>query len=305
MKKNGNITNECLLNSFISLLNYVRIKSEERFGGCAMKVKNLLLSSLFLLAGCSILEQEPIQEEQEVIEDNEKELESEITEESTSEEVLEEPTQEELMIEKLPESASTEDWNLILVGPFDALPEGYNPELVEVFNQERVDVRVEDAWNNWYQAGLDAGHRLFFASGYRSIDLQRNNFNREIQMNMDTGMSEEEAITKAKEFLTEPGHSEHHTGLALDIVDEEWIFSGNDLEPEYETQASQHWLASTMDDYGFILRYPEGKEEITGILYEPWHFRYVGVENAKFIVEHELALEEYLELLALREEQAE
>lgn len=271
-----------------------------------MKVKSLLFMSFFLLAGCSILEQESIQEEQEVIEENEiEELEPETTEDPEIEEVVEEPTQEELMIEQLPESASTEDWNLILVGPYDALPEGFDPELVQVFNDESVDVRIENAWNEWYQAGLDAGHRLFFASGYRSVELQRNNFNGEIQTNINAGMSEEEVIEKAKEYLTEPGHSEHHTGLALDIVDEEWIFSGNDLEPEYESQPSQHWLVSTMANFGFILRYPEGKEEITGILYEPWHFRYVGVENAKYIVEHELALEEYLELLTLREEQAE
>lgn len=271
-----------------------------------MKVKSLLISSLFLLAGCSILEQESIQEEQEVIEEKEvEELEPEVTEEPEIEEVVEEPTQEELMIEQLPESASTEDWNLILVGPYDALPEGFDPELVQVFNHESVDVQVEEAWNNWYKAGLDAGHRLFLASGYRSVELQKNNFNGEVQTNINAGMSEDEAIEKAKEYLTEPRHSEHHTGLALDIVDEEWIFSGNGLDTEYETQTSQHWLVSTMANFGFILRYPEGKEEITGILYEPWHFRYVGVENAKYIVEYELALEEYLELLTLREEQAE
>src|SRR5699024_1120015 len=125
------------------------------------------------------------------------------------------------------------------------------------------------------------------------------------QLNIDSGMSEEEANKKAKEYLTEPGHSEHHTGLALDIVDEAWIVAGNDLEPEYAEEPSQHWLEETMTNNGFILRYPEGKEEVTGILYEPWHFRYVGVENAKFIVENKLALEEFVELLSLREAHAE
>ena len=114
--------------------------------------------------------------------------------------------------------------------------------------------------------------------------------------------SEEEALDRTKDYLTEPGHSEHHTGLALDIVDEEWIVAGNGLIPEYDTQASQQWMMETMTDYGFILRYPAKKEEITDIQYESWHFRYVGEENAHYIVEHDLVLEEYIERLEMREE---
>lgn len=271
-----------------------------------MKAKSLLFSSIFLLASCSIIDNESGQLEEEITQEEEQEIEQDTTkEEPEEEEIKEELTEEEKMIQKLPESASTEDWNLILVNPWEALPEDFNPELVEVHNQERIDSRIEKSWNDWFEAGADAGHQLFFASGYRSIELQENNFNREVQLNIDLGMSEEEANKKAKEYLTEPGHSEHHTGLALDIVDEAWIVAGNDLEPEYAEEPSQHWLEETMTDYGFILRYPEGKEEVTGILYEPWHFRYVGVENAKFIVENNLALEEFVELLSLREAQAE
>ena len=88
----------------------------------------------------------------------------------------------------------------------------------------------------------------------------------------------------------------------MDIVDEEWIVAGNGLMPEYDTQESQQWMVDTMADFGFILRYPESKEDVTGIQYESWHFRYVGEENAQFIIEHDLVLEEYIELLQLREE---
>lgn len=260
-----------------------------------MKFKSLLLSSILLLSACSVIDNQSSEQEPENIDEQ---VETEPEEEEQSEEL----SFEEKMLEELPETASLDDWNLILVGPWNELPEEFNPELVEVDNQQRIDARIEEAWNNWYQAALEAGHRLFFASGYRSIELQETNFNQTVQENLNAGMSEEEAIESAKEYLTEPGYSEHHTGLALDIVDEEWIVAGKGLIPEYETQASQQWLVDTMTDYGFILRYPEGKEEITGILYEPWHFRYVGLENAQFMVEHELVLEEYLDLLALRDE---
>lgn len=260
-----------------------------------MKFKSLLLSSVLLLSACSVINNQSSEQEPENIDEQ---VETEPEEEEQSEEL----SFEEKMVEELPETASLDDWNLILVGPWNELPEEFNPELIEVDNQQRIDARIEEAWNNWYQAALEAGHRLFFASGYRSIELQETNFNQTVQENLNAGMSEEEAIESAKEYLTEPGYSEHHTGLALDIVDEEWIVAGKGLIPEYEIQSSQQWLVDTMADYGFILRYPEGKEEITGILYEPWHFRYVGIENAQFIVEHELALEEYLDLLALRDE---
>ena len=260
-----------------------------------MKFKSLLLSSILLLSACSVIDNQSSEQEPENIDEQ---VETEPEEEEQSEEL----SFEEKMLEELPETASLDDWNLILVGPWNELPEEFNPELIEVDNQQRIDARIEEAWNNWYQAALEAGHRLFFASGYRSIELQEINFNQTVQENLNAGMSEEEAIESAKEYLTEPGYSEHHTGLALDIVDEEWIVAGKGLIPEYETQASQQWLVDTMTDYGFILRYPEGKEEITGILYEPWHFRYVGLENAQFMVEHELVLEEYLDLLALRDE---
>lgn len=226
------------------------------------------------------------------------------TEEIEVNEIVEEnlPIEKELskedqLISELPESVSHEDWNLILVNPFQALPDNFEIDLVEVDNEQRIDGRIVEAWTSWKDAALAEGHRLFFASGHRDINRQAMNFNRTVQEHMDEGLTEEEAVEKAKEYLTEPGYSEHHTGLALDIVDEEWIVSGQGLEPEYDGEASQEWLVSSMADYGFILRYPEGKEEITGINYEPWHFRYVGIENAKFIEENDLTLEEYTELL--------
>lgn len=204
---------------------------------------------------------------------------------------------EEELLPNLPDNVSHEDWNLLLVNPDQALPADFDVELSDVDNEQQIDWRIVDAWENWRAAALEEGHRLFLASAFRSVERQADNYQQTLQEYIEAGLSEIEAVEKTKEYLTEPGHSEHHTGLALDIVDEEWIVAGHGLEPEYAEEKSQKWLISTMSDYGFILRYPEGKERMTGIQYEPWHFRYVGVENAKYIEEHNLTLEEYIILL--------
>lgn len=247
-----------------------------------MKKIILLFLTLPLLWACSMGE-EPAEEAKEPDQ-----------EESTEEVEL---TEEEKLIENLPAASSLEDWNLVLVNPDQGLADNFEVNLEEVDNEQRIDERIVKAWTNWKEAASEAGHSLFLASAYRDVERQRNNFNRKVNLYLDEGLSEEEAKEKAKEYLTEPGHSEHHTGLALDIVDEEWIVAGNGLDTEYENEASQKWLVDTMADYGFILRYPRGKEAITKIEYEPWHFRYVGEENARFILENDLALEEYIDIM--------
>lgn len=264
-----------------------------------MRLVKVFVLSLFLLAGCSQLEPLldrvdfpfPTDEMDDVSGDPGQET-------NTPDDEI---SAEQKLIQALPEDANIDDWNLILVNPWKALPEDYDVQLVTVDNEQQMDARIVDILNQWKQDASDAGHQLFLASGYRTVDRQRTNFNRRVDEYLAEGYSEEEAIAKTKEYLTEPGHSEHHTGLVLDIVDEPWINAGRRLEPEYDTQASQQWLVETMDDYGFILRYAKGKEEITGIQYEPWHFRYVGVENARFMKEHELVLEEFIELLEKRD----
>lgn len=213
-----------------------------------------------------------------------------------------EETPEEIKIDKqllqdLPASAKLDAWNLILVNPTEALDSNFAVDLIEVDNEQRLDWRIVDAWNSWKEAAAEAGHELFLASAYRDIARQELNFNKKVKEYVNEGLSEAEAREKAKEYLTEPGHSEHHTGLALDIVDEEWIVAGRRLETDYEQEASQKWLLETMTDYGFILRYPKAKEAITMIEYEPWHFRYVGNEHARFMAEHDLVLEEYIALI--------
>jgi D-alanyl-D-alanine carboxypeptidase len=98
-------------------------------------------------------------------------------------------------------------------------------------------------------------------------------------------------------YLTKPGLSEHHTGLALDVLDTEWYNQGNMLDEAFgETEAGK-WLAENVCHYGFVIRYEKGKEKITGINYEPWHIRYVGKENAEYMYQNKLVLEEYIDQL--------
>ena len=94
-----------------------------------------------------------------------------------------------------------------------------------------------------------------------------------------------------------PGHSEHECGLSLDIIDADSAGWADPLIDEQEDMPAQKWLMEHCQDYGFILRYPKDKEDITEIIYEPWHYRYVGVEHAKAIMSDRLCLEEYIEQL--------
>lgn len=264
----------------------------------------LLLSSL-ILTGCSAIDNEKRINEQVSETTATDQEDSESTNSNQSKEETDSVTEEEknhlALIESLPENVSTEDWNLILVNNWNPLPDDFEPDLVEVEPDKQIDRRIVNAYENWTAAAESAGHNLYLASGYRSVERQQNNYDRSINQYVQEGYTKEEAVEKTEEYIAIPKRSEHHTGLAIDIVDQEWIAEGNGLTPDYDTQESQKWLINTMGDYGFILRYPEDKKEVTDINYESWHFRYVGEENARFIIDHNLALEEYIELLTERE----
>lgn len=219
---------------------------------------------------------------------------SQESEESTA--LTPEEEKEQEMIAALPD-VSTADWNLVLVNNWHPIDETVEIPLETVADQKEVDARIVEPYTNWMEAAKKAGHTIFLASSYRSIERQQANYDASIQGYINEGYSKEEAIEKTEDYIAVPGGSEHHTGLALDMVDNEWLSTGKGLVPEYDTQESQQWLVSTAADYGFILRFPKNKETETGIQYESWHFRYVGVENAQFIQQYGLSLEEYIELL--------
>ncbi len=158
---------------------------------------------------------------------------------------------------------------------------------------EVSDAVVNDL-TQFLEACNNAGHEYDIISAYRSREDQDNALTQQIQEYIDyDGMSEEEARTKALQTIQQPGHSEHETGLALDMCGYGYETSDDFDDTEETTQ----WMIQNCTNFGFILRYPKGKEGITGINYEPWHFRYVGREAAAFMKENDLTLEEFYTLI--------
>lgn len=156
---------------------------------------------------------------------------------------------------------------------------------------KELQTEAADAFITMKDAAAAEGVDLMLCSGYRSVDYQTNLFNQEKQKWLAKGYSDEEAYNEAKTVVAVPGYSEHNLGLAADIVTPKH----QTLDSAFGKTDAGKWLAEHAPEYGFILRYPENKQAITGIIYEPWHFRYVGVENAKAITATGLCLEEYLD----------
>ena len=176
-------------------------------------------------------------------------------------------------------SAENEDWRLILVNADNPIPDGFQPNLVTLDNGERVDERILQPLNEMMAAARSQGIVLQVNSGYRSFAEQQILFDNTLSYWLATGLSYEQALFETSRYLATPGTSEHHLGLAVDISE----------------VSSWAWLHENSADFGFILRYPMGSEEITGFAYEPWHFRYVGVENAREIRSRGITLEEFLQ----------
>lgn len=181
---------------------------------------------------------------------------------------------------------SESNWQLTLVNSGYRIPDSYSPDLVYVCGSgERLDRKIASHYEEMYRAAAADGVTLTPCSGYRSYETQERNYNRKIEFFEGQGYSREEAKVKAATIIMPPGSSEHNLGYAMDIVCvEEW----------FEDTAEFRWLQENAADYGFILRYPKDKQDITKVIYEPWHWRYVGVENAKAIKASGLVLEEFL-----------
>ena len=188
---------------------------------------------------------------------------------------------------------------ILLVNPWNPVPEGYEPDLVEL----SLDVSVEGSKvdRSCYDALMDMINdcnrtvpRVCVVSSYRTQEYQTNSYNRKVQSYLDKGMSQEQAEKEAATIIAKPGTSEHQLGLAVDIIDTRlWA-----LEEQQESLPAQQWLMEHAWEYGFVLRYPKGKIDVTGIIYEPWHYRYVGKEVAKELHDSGLTLEEYLQGLS-------
>lgn len=178
----------------------------------------------------------------------------------------------------------------VLVNFEHPIPEHYNVELKKLDNGQSVAAECYDALTEMLAACETAGYRPVVCSGYRSIVYQSQLFENKISRLMQAGYSREIAEPLAATEVAHPGTSEHHTGLAVDIVDA----SNYNLDETQENTPAQQWLLQNCWDYGFILRYPKNKSDITGIIYEPWHYRYVGREISQAMRDSGLCLEEYL-----------
>ena len=199
-------------------------------------------------------------------------------------------------------AAQTEaDWRLLLVNPWNKLPEDDEVELATLSNGLKVDKRIYEDLEAMLSACREAGLRPIVCSAYRTQATQERLYNNKIARLRAAGWTGDALLTEAARWVAPPGTSEHQTGLALDIVAASYQL----LDDAQADTAEQQWLMEHCWEYGFILRYPADKTEITGIGYEPWHYRYVGRETAAAIHESGLCLEEYLRALPAPVEAAE
>lgn len=177
----------------------------------------------------------------------------------------------------------------ILVNGKYCLPEDYKPQLTEAVpgSGQYLDHRVAPYYYQMYKAAKADGITLTPISGYRSYQRQKNNFENRIASNMSAGYDRVEATKIAATVIMIPGASEHNAGLAMDICS---------LSNSFEHTKEFEWLDKHAAEYGFILRYPKDARSraITGVVYEPWHYRYVGVEAAKEIKARGITFEEYV-----------
>ena len=196
---------------------------------------------------------------------------------------------------KLDEALSTEvqelPWYLALVNKDHPLEEDCDLELTELEEGYSVDSRIADAAKEMLADAKAAGMKIVICSAYRSVTRQEQIFNDSVKDRLNQGMNYWDAFEDTRLSVAEPGTSEHAMGLALDLVSNQYT----ELDERQETTKEAQWLTANCHKYGFILRYPPSKTDITGIIYEPWHYRYVGVEDATKIMELGITLEEYLE----------
>lgn len=181
-------------------------------------------------------------------------------------------------------SSALQEHDLVLVNPDNPMPSWYAPHLTKAFGVQ-MDSSVEEPYVQMRTEASSDGVSLWISSAYRSRDLQSELFEREVETYAKTSPTYSEAVSAAEKSVARPDCSEHATGLALDL---------NGVEDNFDQSAAFHWLDRHAQNYGFILRYPKDKQSITKIKYEPWHYRYVGVENAKAMKKSGQCLEEYL-----------
>ena len=181
-------------------------------------------------------------------------------------------------------------WYLTLVNADNPVDDDYQITLTRLRNKQSIVSRCYPELQAMMDDCRAAGLSPIICSSYRTYEKQQELFEQQVQEFINQGYGKLDAQKKASGAVARPGTSEHELGLAVDIVDE----SNQRLNQYQENTAVQRWLMQNSWRYGFILRYPSDKTDITGIQYEPWHYRFVGKEAAKEIYENNWTLEEYL-----------
>ena len=195
-----------------------------------------------------------------------------------------------LPLDNITHHVASEDngWNLILVNRNSYIPDDYKVELTELSNGEKVDSRIYPELQEMFNDARAQGYGLFVREGYRTQEEQQQLLDEKIEAYENEGKSKSEAKKLAEQWVAIPGTSEHQLGIAVDINADTTKSSSDDV---------YSWLAENAHKYGFIKRYPSDKTDITGVINEPWHYRYVGKEAAKEITSRGLTLEEYVSTL--------
>lgn len=179
----------------------------------------------------------------------------------------------------------SEEWNMIVVNRWNEIPKNYNVELIALSNGQRVDERIYPYLQEMFDAARREGIYPVVREGYRTAEEQQKTLDDKTREYLKEGYSRRKAEKAAEEWVALPGTSEHQLGIAVDINADRGKCSDEDVYT---------WLYENAYKYGFILRYPQGKQEITGTEYEPWHYRYVGMEAAREMNGEKMCLEEYV-----------
>lgn len=176
------------------------------------------------------------------------------------------------------------NWSMLIVNPNNPVPEDYTV-ITTKYEDFDVDIRMVEQLKAMIEAARNDGLNLWLSSAYRSNEVQKYLFEKETSYYTDMGYSEVQAKELAKKSVAVPGTSEHEMGLAVDF---------NDVNEDFKYTPEYAWLSDHAAEYGFIQRYAEEKQAITNIIFEPWHYRYVGKENAMKIKASGYCLEEYV-----------
>lgn len=187
------------------------------------------------------------------------------------------------------ETVDKDSWELILVNRDHVLPTDFTVDLIK-FEDTRVDYRISEPLQSMIDAAKQEGINIAVCSGFRTVSEQDSLYSTKCLSYVASGYSDDASKILTLRYIQPGGTSEHHTGLAVDLVTD----GSYELDESFADTPAYSWLKENAAKYGFIERYPEGKSDFTGILWEPWHYRYVGVDNASAISSKNLCLEEFL-----------